>query len=250
MTYTFDAILTLVAILAGAIASVSGFGVGSLLTPTLALQAGNKAAVAAVAIRSAPKSRDELQSPTWQVNSRCYQLLRSAAARADALETRVPGRLDDLKETAAFWLSDFPNLAARTRSIIVSSFTSKAASLLRAPVRRLLCSGTSPEACPSATHGGKVVVLNFPVKQFGEVGRFAQVVYKTVWQRATERSSLSVDWRPVFLWADEAQNFVTSEDMLFQQTARSQWAATVYLTQNVPNYHAALGSRNARPVRA
>ena len=46
----FDAILAAVAALAGAVASVAGFGVGSLLTPTLAMQTGTKAAVAAVTI--------------------------------------------------------------------------------------------------------------------------------------------------------------------------------------------------------
>lgn len=47
---TFDLVVAVVAALAGIIAAVSGFGIGSLLTPTFALQAGTKAAVAAVAI--------------------------------------------------------------------------------------------------------------------------------------------------------------------------------------------------------
>jgi uncharacterized membrane protein YfcA len=46
----FDVVLTAVSLVAGAIAAVSGFGVGSLLTPLLAVVAGTKAAVAAVAI--------------------------------------------------------------------------------------------------------------------------------------------------------------------------------------------------------
>lgn len=50
---------------------------------------------------------------------------------------------------------------------------------------------------------------------------------------------------PVFLWADESQYFVTSEDMIFQQTARSRRAATVFLTQNISNYYAMLDARNA-----
>ncbi|MBX9879148.1 MAG: sulfite exporter TauE/SafE family protein [Candidatus Obscuribacterales bacterium] len=41
---------SLVAVLAGAIASVSGFGIGSLLTPVVSLGAGTKLAVAIVAI--------------------------------------------------------------------------------------------------------------------------------------------------------------------------------------------------------
>ncbi len=46
----FDLLVTAVAVLAGAIASVSGFGIGSLLTPTLALQRDPRLAVAAVSI--------------------------------------------------------------------------------------------------------------------------------------------------------------------------------------------------------
>lgn len=46
----FDGVLLAVAIVAGAIASITGFGVGSLLTPVLALQTGMRAAVAAVTI--------------------------------------------------------------------------------------------------------------------------------------------------------------------------------------------------------
>lgn len=44
------ALLIVLGIIAGAVASVVGFGIGSLLTPALALQAGTKLAVAAVAI--------------------------------------------------------------------------------------------------------------------------------------------------------------------------------------------------------
>src|SRR5947209_1713225 len=46
----FELILGAVGIAAGAVAGVAGFGIGSLLTPTLALQTGTKLAVAAIAI--------------------------------------------------------------------------------------------------------------------------------------------------------------------------------------------------------
>jgi uncharacterized membrane protein YfcA len=45
-----DFLVALLGIFAGAVAAVSGFGIGSLLTPALALQVGTKLAVAAVAI--------------------------------------------------------------------------------------------------------------------------------------------------------------------------------------------------------
>ena len=47
---TFDLIVTAAALVAGAIAAVAGFGIGSVLTPVFALQTGTKLAVAAVAI--------------------------------------------------------------------------------------------------------------------------------------------------------------------------------------------------------
>lgn len=46
----FLALLTLMGAVAGAIASVSGFGIGSVLTPLLAMRVGTKLAVAAVSI--------------------------------------------------------------------------------------------------------------------------------------------------------------------------------------------------------
>lgn len=47
---TFALLLALVAVLAGGIASVAGFGIGSLLTPMLALETGTKVAVAAISV--------------------------------------------------------------------------------------------------------------------------------------------------------------------------------------------------------
>src|SRR2546430_13259344 len=48
--WLFLVVLAAVAFLAGAVASVSGFGIGSLLTPLLAVRVGTKLAVAAVSV--------------------------------------------------------------------------------------------------------------------------------------------------------------------------------------------------------
>jgi uncharacterized protein len=47
---SFALLLALVAVIAGAVAAVTGFGVGSLLTPAFVLETGTKVAVAATAI--------------------------------------------------------------------------------------------------------------------------------------------------------------------------------------------------------
>jgi uncharacterized membrane protein YfcA len=46
----FESVLLCISVAAGAVASVSGFGIGSLLTPLLALHVGTKTAVAAVSV--------------------------------------------------------------------------------------------------------------------------------------------------------------------------------------------------------
>jgi hypothetical protein len=48
--YLFDVLVSISSFAAGAIASVTGFGIGSILTPLLSLDAGTRVAVAAVSI--------------------------------------------------------------------------------------------------------------------------------------------------------------------------------------------------------
>jgi len=47
---TFDVLITVAAAVAGGVASIAGFGIGSILTPLLAVRVGTKIAVAAVSI--------------------------------------------------------------------------------------------------------------------------------------------------------------------------------------------------------
>jgi hypothetical protein len=211
-------------------------------------------------VRTAPKSSvdavsrlervDRTQSlPSKDDPDYCIQLLRLADQKVEAGSPRR----HDLRDTAHYWMNDFPNLSSRTRSVIVSSFTAKVSGLLRDPLRRLT-DGDSVEGSaaspidPEETHRGKIVIVDLPIKELGEVGRLAQVIFKTVWQRSTERRDLTGPWRSVFLWADESQYFVTQYDALFQQTARSKFSATVYLTQNLPNYYSALPGKDNRAV--
>jgi hypothetical protein len=112
--------------------------------------------------------------------------------------------------------------------------------LLRGTIGGLFASGKFTLA-PELTHEGAIILLDLPVKEYGETGRFAQMVFKYVWQKAAERRDKSHPMRPVFLWCDESQELITGHDAAFQATARSSAVATVYLTQNLRNYHARMG---------
>lgn len=139
-----------------------------------------------------------------------------------------------------FFTETFPSLAEKTRSTIELSFTGFLFRLLRDPVYSLFCfdeSTFSPDDCAE----GKIILLNLPVKMYHKIGQDVQIMFKYIWQRAMEKRDLSKSDRPVFLWADEAQNFLHEHDPDYQATARSSRIATVYISQNLPNYHANMG---------
>jgi hypothetical protein len=76
--------------------------------------------------------------------------------------------------------------------------------------------------------------VDFPLKIWQRGGILAQHIFKYSWMRAMERRPKKEPLRPVFLWGDEYQLFISSYDNEFSSTARSSRVCTVYLTQSVP----------------
>lgn len=143
-----------------------------------------------------------------------------------------------------FFSETYKDLSDKTRSIVEFSFLGFLFRLLKEPVHSLFCSGQStftPETCLK----GKIILLNIPVKQFHKVGRDCQIMFKYIWQKAMEERNVKKNARPLFLWADEGQLFLHEYDAEYQATARSSRIATVYLTQNLPNYFAGMGGNKA-----
>lgn len=145
-----------------------------------------------------------------------------------------------LKSIDQFFVENYRNLSEKTRSIVEFSFSGFLFRLLREPFYSLFCNRSST-VTPDHCLDGKIILVNLPVKQFHKVGRDSQIMFKYIWQRAMERRKISLNERPVFLWADEAQNFIHEHDAEAQATARSSRIATVYISQNLPNYHANMG---------
>ena len=192
-------------------------------------------------IISAPMSPEAIHDANWQSNSLCFHCLAEAKERDHELP---PERSRDLSLTASYFLEEFPALAEKTRSVIVSSFTSMADGFLRYPLRELFCTDTT--IVPELAEEGMIILLDLPVKEYEEIGRFAQVLFKLLFQQSMERRTVKEDTPPVFLWADEAHYFVTESDILFQTTARSSRVCTVYLTQNRGNLESTFGGQNAK----
>jgi len=145
-----------------------------------------------------------------------------------------------LKQINLFFKETYFNLSEKTRSIVEFCFSSFLSQLIRDPVYSLFCRHKSTFTPEDSLHG-KIILLNLPVKHYYKVGRDSQILFKYIWQRTMERRNVKENNRPVFLWADEAQNFLHEYDAEYQATARSSCIATVYISQNLPNYYANMG---------
>jgi hypothetical protein len=191
-------------------------------------------------VRTAPQDTNEAASATWQGESICFDYIQKAADNA----TKNPDLQPEYEMTAKYWLEEFPRMDNRPRSSIVSLFTTLADSFLRGALRKLF--STTTTIIPDHTTLGRIILVDLPVKEWGELGQYAAVLMKFMTQKALERRA-DMDGRPVFIWADEAHYFATAYDQIFQTTARSSRACTVYLTQNYSNYLSALGGESAKP---
>lgn len=186
------------------------------------------------AVVSAPTSFEQLRSEQWRSDSFCFDLLQRAD-RASKTERQQA----DFQMVTDYLCLEFPGLSDKTRSVIVSTFTSLVDVLNRGVLRDLFCGDSN--IGPEVVEEGKVLIVDLPVLGFAEVGQFAQVLWKHAFQRAIERRPVGEETRPVFLWCDEAQYFTTSGDMRFATTCRGARVALVLLSQNISNFEAALG---------
>lgn len=186
-------------------------------------------------IADAPRSAAQVFEADWQGNSFLYRTLEKAEANA-----KTPRQIHDQETAARYWFNQFATMDERPRSSIISTFTSTADMLAHGLAWELM--STDITIIPEVAYTGKIIILDLPLQEYGEVGRVIQGIWKTMFQRAVLRRDVARDPRPVFLWCDESQNFISSYDFEYQATARSARACTVYLTQNLPNYRAKLGA--------
>lgn len=154
---------------------------------------------------------------------------------------------DEEELVSNYWLRELPKMGEKTSGIIVTSFMSIVEPFLNNGIlKNQFATGLSPEILPENIYKqNKIVIIDFPIKEFKVAGAFAATIYKTAFQAAMERRDIETEPnpKPVGLWIDEYQNFCNPKlDSLFQTTARSAWVATVYITQNINNMYFIMGN--------
>jgi uncharacterized protein len=121
LSLTLDLLLAVAGLLAGSVAAVSGFGIGSLLTPVLALQVGTKIAVAAVAIPHAVGTAQRFwllhRHVDWRV-VRSFGITSALGGLAGAaLQTRASTRSLELIFGVLLILAGFTELTGWMRQV-------------------------------------------------------------------------------------------------------------------------------------
>lgn len=170
----------------------------------------------------------------WLEKSFCLRCLDEAWE--PALENDEEHLYEMLKN---FWINEFSSIPDKTRSTITESFYGLAEPLARGLLYNLF--STSTNFLPEYSHNGYIIILDISIQEYLELGKYAQCIFKLIWQQAVERRKMEQSTRPVFLWVDEAQLFLNEYDMIFQTTCRSSKCAVVFLSQNINNYYSVVG---------
>lgn len=185
-------------------------------------------------INSAPDSIAESRDENWRKASFLWAtLLQASEVEKDSQ------RLLDLDNAATYWLSAYPRLNDKTRTNITSSVTGTIDLLNRGVLRQHFSDGTN--VTPADIAAGKILLFDMSLKQWGETGAMAQVIWKYAFAKDIERRDVRINPRPVFLHVDEFQMLFTSFDQEFASTCRSSRVAFVILSQSLPAIWSALG---------
>lgn len=144
-----------------------------------------------------------------------------------------------------YYYSEYARADEKTRSIVRESFLGLAEPFTMGILKKHFA-GELTITPEMSWKEGKIIILNFSVKEYLDSGMYAQGIFKLMWQQAIERRNTKLDPRPCFLWVDESQYFVNEYDTIFQTTARSSRAATVFITQNISNYYSQMGGASSK----
>jgi hypothetical protein len=198
-------------------------------------------------ITSMPRSRADIAPSTdeekkaaseWRKKSYCSQVhLRahelSKAGGRNCYATQV------VNEHGVFFMTEVPNLDNRPRSSIEATLTNLIYPFLAGKLAELFCTTTS--VTPDALRDGRIVLMDLPVSRYGTTGAVAQTLFKFLTGLAVQNTRVGGATRPVFIYADEAQVFMSQTDAALLATARSSKTAIVYITQDLPTYYAQIG---------
>lgn len=157
-------------------------------------------------------------------------------------------QLEELQAVGDYFFKNLARLSEKTRSIVLESFYGLIQPFESPLLKKKFSGGVSENLRPEKLYQeGKVIVVDFPAKEFGISGLLAAGIYKLAVQAAMERRCVNdeVDPRMVGIIIDEYAHVCSPHyDSLFLTTARSSMVSCVLVSQNINNLIYAMGTKN------
>ena len=157
---------------------------------------------------------------------------------------KTPIEEADFQLAIEYWLVEFPAMADKTRSSILTGVMGILHTFNTGMVRQLV-SGES-NCSPDDMLDGKWILVNMSPAEWGDQGAFVCGGWKYLTQkRIIKREAKEGDCINV-IWCDEAQQFLTSHDAHYLAQCRSHMGCMIYLTQSLHSYYSTLHGQTGR----
>lgn len=192
------------------------------------------------AIRSFPTHPGEHDEEGWIERSYTASLINAIRTRK---ETLSEAQWQDLEVATEFVFSRWPSYDEKPRGSIEMTFAGMADRFLFSPFREMFSSGTYSFTPEQATHEHKIIIVDFPVLQYGrDTARLIQTLVKLTFQRAWLRHQ----YKPgccngAFLFMDEFQMTMHRFENHFVQVCRGSAIAVIAMTQSILNLAEEMG---------
>ncbi len=183
-------------------------------------------------ISTAAMNPQQIASADWQAGFH-NQCLKAAFEK-----DKSPTAQHDFDLAKEFWLGEFPSMADKTRSSIMTGVMGILHTFNTGVVRDLVSSTTN--VTPDAMFAGKWVLIDMAPAEWADIGLFIAGGWKYLTEKAVLRRAADNASNIVTIWADEAQQFVNSYDAHYIAQCRSHRGCMVYLTQSLHSYYSAL----------
>lgn len=157
---------------------------------------------------------------------------------------------EELEFAKTFFFHEFGQLSDKTKSSITELFNGMVEPFVKEPLLKKCFTGES-DTClnpENLWNNNKVIILDFPIKEYGIIGQLAIAYYRLSFMQAAERRQTDYSGKHpiVFLLQDEFHFYcLKDEETKFISTCRSALIANVCITQNINNIIIAMGSVNA-----
>lgn len=183
-------------------------------------------------ITTAPQSPEQTQDAGWQKQF-CNQCLKEVFDKV-----KTPIEQHDYQLAVDYWLSEFPNMADKTRSSILTGVMGILHVFNVGVVRELV--STTTNVSPDDMLKGKWIIIDMAPAEWGDMGSLVAAGWKFLTEKLVLRRHADATSNVVTIWADEAAQFVNSFDSQFITQCRSHMGCLVFLTQSLHSYYGAL----------